>query len=63
VLLVKVTAPPIDGAANDAVIALLAKTLKLPKRDVRIVSGDASRTKRVGIEGLTADEVRRRLRP
>jgi len=62
VLLVKLAAAPVDGAANDALIGLLAKALGLPKRAICIVSGDTSRTKRVAVEGLTIDEIARRLR-
>jgi len=60
-LLVRVTAPPVDGAANEALIRLLAKQLHLAKGSVRIVSGGTSRTKSVEIEGLDAAEVRARL--
>lgn len=60
-LLVKVTAPPVDSAANDAVIALLAETLKVPKRDIAIVSGESSRNKRVRIAGLSDADIRARL--
>lgn len=51
VLAARVTAPPVDGAANDAVIALVAKAFGVPKRDVRIVGGDTSREKRLAIAG------------
>lgn len=57
-LKVRLLAPPIDGAANDALIELLAELLHVPKRDVRIVTGVASREKVVEIEGTTADAVR-----
>ena len=60
-LLVKLAAAPVDGAANDALIALLAKALGLPRRAIRIVSGDRSRNKRVEIDGLAFDEITRRL--
>jgi len=60
-LLVRVTAPPVDGAANEALIRLLAKQLHLAKGSVRIVSGETSRTKSVEIEGLDAAEIRARL--
>jgi uncharacterized protein len=63
VLLVKVTAPPVDSAANEAVIALLAATLKIPKRDIAIVSGESSRNKRVRIAGLSTADIRARLEP
>ena len=60
-LLVKLAAAPADGAANDALIALLARGLDLPKRAIRIVSGARSRNKRVEIDGLTIDQIARRL--
>jgi uncharacterized protein YggU (UPF0235/DUF167 family) len=60
-LLVKLAAAPVDGAANEALIALLAQALDLPKRAIRIVSGERSRNKRVEVVGLTFDEVVRRL--
>jgi uncharacterized protein (TIGR00251 family) len=60
-LRVALTAPPVEGEANAALVALLAKALGLPKRDVAVVAGAANRNKRVRVAGLTADEVRRRL--
>jgi uncharacterized protein len=60
-LLVKLAAAPVDGAANDALIVLLAKALGLPKRAIRIVGGERSRNKRIAIDGLTIEEIARRL--
>ena len=60
-LLVKLAAAPVDGAANDELIALLAKTLKIPKRDISLVSGERSRTKRIRIDGMDRDEAIARL--
>jgi len=60
-LRVALTAPPVDGEANAALVALLAKALGVPKRDVVVVAGSAGRSKRVRVAGLTADEVRSRL--
>ncbi|HEX5973155.1 MAG TPA: DUF167 domain-containing protein [Gemmatimonadaceae bacterium] len=57
-LKVRLLAPPVDGAANDALVALLAKALGVPRRDVRIVQGATSRAKLVEIDGTTADAVR-----
>ena len=51
-ILVRLTAPPVDGAANAALVDLLAKTFGVPRRAVTIVSGETSRDKRVAIEGL-----------
>lgn len=50
-LKIAVTAPPEDGKANKAVIALLAKRLKLPKSAIEIASGQASRHKTLLIDG------------
>ena len=48
----EVTAPPVDGAANDAVIEFFARGLRLPKSQVRIVTGEKSRRKVVEIIGV-----------
>jgi len=61
-MLIRVAAPPVEGAANDAIIELLAKLLDCPRRAVRIVSGEKSRSKRLAVDGVTPDEVRRLLR-
>lgn len=61
-LVVKLTAPPVDGAANEELIALLAKALGVPKRAVSILSGETARQKRVRVDGVTADAARERLR-
>jgi uncharacterized protein (TIGR00251 family) len=53
VLLVKLAAAPVDGAANDALITLLADTFDLPKRQIVIASGEKRRTKRVTLVGAT----------
>ena len=60
-LRVRVNAPPVDGAANEAVIEVLAKALGVAKRAVTIVSGATSRTKVVEVSGLTAADLRARL--
>ena len=56
-LRVKVTAPPVDGSANDALVELLAENLGVPRRDVTIVSGAASRNKTVEVSGVGAERV------
>ena len=61
VLLVKLAAAPVDGAANDALIALLADTFDLPKRQVEIASGDKSRTKHVTLVGASMRGLEERL--
>ena len=57
----RLTAPPVDGAANEALIALLAERLSLPKRNVMIVHGAASRQKTVEIVGMTQEAVEQKL--
>lgn len=52
-LKVAVTSPPVDGEANAAVIALLAKTLGVAKGAVEVVAGASSRRKTVRIAGVT----------
>lgn len=51
---VRLTAPPIDGRANDALCKLLATRLNVPLAAVRIASGECSRIKRVEIHGASA---------
>lgn len=58
VLLVRLNAPPVEGAANAALVDLLAETLRVPKRAITIISGKRSRLKRVRIEGVTEEFVR-----
>jgi uncharacterized protein (TIGR00251 family) len=58
-LKVRLTTPPVDGAANAALIDLLADALSLPRRAVRIVSGQTSRTKVVEIDGIAPATVER----
>jgi uncharacterized protein (TIGR00251 family) len=55
------TAPPVDGAANEALVALLAESLKIPKRQIRIVHGATGRQKTVEIMGLAEQEIEKRL--
>jgi len=53
---VRVAAPPEDGRANQAVLGLLADTLRLPRRAISIVAGHGSRDKVVAFDGLSAAE-------
>lgn len=57
----RVSAPPEDGRANDAIVRLLADTLKLCRRDVAIVAGHAARDKVAAVTGIDSDETDRRL--
>lgn len=59
---VRVQAPPVEGAANEAVCDLLAEALEVPKRQVRLVSGTSGRTKVVEVDGISASVVLERLR-
>jgi uncharacterized protein (TIGR00251 family) len=56
-LRVRLAAAPVDGAANDALIELLADLLNIPKRDIRIVTGITSKRKVIEAEGVTAEQV------
>ncbi len=56
------TAPPVDGRANEACIEFFANLLDVPRSSVTIASGETSRNKVIRVAGLSADEVRRRLR-
>jgi hypothetical protein len=60
-LKVSLTAPPIDGKANDACIEFFARLLKVPRSSVTIASGQTSRGKLIRVSGLPAEEVRRRI--
>jgi uncharacterized protein (TIGR00251 family) len=61
-VLLRVTAPPVDSAANEAVVAVLADLLGVSKRSVRLVSGATGRNKVVEIDGVDADDVLAKLR-
>ena len=56
-----VNAPPVDGAANDSVIKLFSKALKIAKSKISIIRGESSREKTLRIEGLTENEITERL--
>ena len=57
-LRIRLTAPPVDDRANEALRRLLASSLKVPLSAVRIAAGERSRTKRVEVRGVTAGAVR-----
>jgi uncharacterized protein (TIGR00251 family) len=54
---VKVTASPVQGSANKALVTLLAKKLRIPKKDIEIVSGKSSRLKMIRIYGLPSEKM------
>ena len=60
-LKVRLTAPPVEGRANEALVAFLAQRLGVRKRQVEIVAGVASRRKMIRVIGLVAQEVGERL--
>jgi hypothetical protein len=60
-LRVRVAAPPVDGAANQALVRFLAERLGVPRGAVRLVGGEAGRTKVVSVDGIGVPEARARL--
>lgn len=60
-LRVRLQAPPVDGKANAALVALLAEALGVPRRAVTVVGGATGRLKRVRVDGLTPTDVQQRL--
>ena len=61
-LKVAVQAPPVEGRANEALIAFLAETFAVPKRSVELVSGELSRSKVFLIRGISAQQAGSTLR-
>jgi hypothetical protein len=61
-LKVSLTAPPVEGKANEACVEFFANLLKVPRYSVSIASGQSSRRKVIRVAGLTAEELRKRLR-
>src|SRR5258706_7864196 len=61
-LKIKVTAPPVDSAANEALLRLLAEALDCPRGAVQLVRGKTARHKVVSIQGLGAEAVLKKLR-
>ena len=60
-VLVRLGAPPVEGAANEALIELMAKLFDCPKRSVRLVAGERSRSKRVAVDGVPLADAERLL--
>jgi uncharacterized protein (TIGR00251 family) len=60
-LKLSLTAPPVEGRANEGCIEFFAKLLKVPRSSVTIASGQTSRNKVIRVSGVSVDEVRRRL--
>ncbi len=58
---IRLTAPPVEGAANEALVRLLARRLEVARSAVEVVSGLTGRDKLVAVDGITAEEAARRL--
>ena len=54
---IRLAAPPVDGAANEALVKWLASALGVPTRAVQILSGERGRRKRVAIHGVTLAQI------
>jgi uncharacterized protein len=61
-LKISVNAPPVEGRANDALVKFVAQLLKVARSSVTIAAGASSRNKVIRVEGLTAEQVRWRLK-
>ena len=61
-LKIALTAPPVEGRANEAVIEFLAEVLRVPRASVSIAAGQSSRKKVIRVSGVTAAQVEERLR-
>jgi uncharacterized protein (TIGR00251 family) len=61
-LKIALSAPPVDGKANEACVEFVANLLKVPRSSVTIASGETSRNKVLRIAGMRASEVEQRLR-
>jgi uncharacterized protein len=62
VLLARVAAPPVDGAANKALIQLISDVLNIPKSRINFHSGETAREKALNVCGLDPDELNKRLK-
>ena len=62
-LLVRLNAPPVEGAANAELVELIAGALRVARRAVTIIGGERSRQKRVRISGVSLEDARARLTP
>lgn len=59
---IALAAAPVDGAANEELLRVLAEVLGLPRRSLELIRGESSRHKQVSVEGLSALDVTARLR-
>ena len=56
-VLIRLAAAPVDGAANELLIEFIAELLDLPRRAVRVISGERSRRKRLALDGVGAERI------
>lgn len=62
-LKIRLAAPPVDGKANDCLLCFLSERLDVPRSQINLVSGMASRSKRVRVDNLTQEQVLHLLTP
>jgi len=58
VLRVRISAAPVDGAANEELVRVLARDFNVPRRAISIISGHSARLKRISIEGLSPEKLK-----
>lgn len=56
-LKIKLTAPPVEGEANQALVDFLAQLLRIPKKDIKLLKGESSRHKLIEIRGISKQEL------
>jgi uncharacterized protein len=61
-LRVRIAAPPVDGAANEELVRVLAKEFSVPSRSISIIGGHSSRLKRISIKGLSPAKLQAAVR-
>jgi len=62
-LRVRIAAPPVDGAANEELVRVLAKEFGVARRSISIISGHSSRVKKISIEALMPAKLKAAVRP
>lgn len=62
-LKVKITSPPVDGQANEAVIKFFSKLLRIPKGQIELIRGETSRHKVIKIHGLSTEDLQKIVNP
>ena len=62
-LKVALTAPPVDGRANDACVSFFAELLNVPRSSITIAAGETRRNKLIRVSGVSAAQIEARLRP